>query len=345
MAQATSSRSSSDGSKTKTRSAKRAKTSSARRKKKTSPRSSDSPTTSSHGGDGSSRTSQTKSSQNSIQTATSTASSSPGRPASILQASSSSSIPRTTAATGLHGAVVSNGWFLSDAPHGLTEEYVAPQPGRFYVAAADIGGGRGGGDFSVLEIWDYHSLEQCLEFRGEIPPDLFADLIDRHCQYCNWSFVAPEVNSEGRSTIDRLAHVLNYPRLYHSERTDSISHKVNFDRPGWHTNSKTKGPIISNLARHIRNRSIRPHSRKLIEELQEFVYDPTARGSMRYRAAQGRHDDLVMATAICLYARDSWQCQPPERAPQDIAPTRTGRLLLQLDEDDDAREDSWLLTG
>jgi hypothetical protein len=252
---------------------------------------------------------------------------------------------RTTARTGLHDAVASNGWFLSDAPHGLTEEYVPPRPGHFYVAAADIGGGRGGGDYSVLEVFDYHSLEQCLQFRGEIPPDLFADLLDRHCQYCNWAFVAPEVNSEGRSTIDRLAHVLNYPRLYHNERTDSLSHKVNFDRPGWLTTSKNKGPAISNLARHIRNRSVTFHSRELVEELREFVYDPTARGGMRYRAAAGRHDDLVMATAICLYIRDSWQCQPPEPTHEERATTRTGRLLLQLDEDDEADDSSWLLTG
>lgn len=178
---------------------------------------------------------------------------------------------------------------------------------------------------------------------------MFADLINRTGLYYNTAFFAVESNSEGRSTVDRLAFQLHYPRLYCQERIGSARRSANFDRPGWYTSGSgkggNKGPAIANLARHIRNRSFRPHSLKLIDELGSFVYDPTARGGERYRAEQGKHDDMVMATAIGLYVRDSWQCQPIEPEPETPT-TRVGRMLFQLDEEEEEAADTpWMNTG
>ena len=224
--------------------------------------------------------------------------------------------------------------------------YVTPEPDVFYVGAADVGGGRGG-DPSTIEIFDYYTLEQCAEFRADIEPDLLASVIQRLGLYYNTAFMAPEANAEGRTTIDRLAWQLHYPRLYHRERTDTASEKVNFERPGWYTSAATKIPAITNLAVHIRNRTVKIHSPRLLDELDTFIYDPTARGELRYRSTnEGSkgHGDLVMATAICLYVRDSWQCQPPPRR-ERAEKSPESRLIFTMDDEDDEQETSWLISG
>ena len=207
-----------------------------------------------------------------------------------------------------------------------------------------MGGGRGG-DPSVGEIFNYHTLEQCAEFHADIEPDLLADVANRLGLYYNTAFLAIEVNAEGRSTIDRLAWQLHYPRLYCQERLGTASKKVNFERPGWYTSNSNKVPAISNLAAHIRKRSVKLHSPKLIKELQNFIYDPTARGGLRYRAAKGKHDDLVMAVAIGLYARDSWQCQPPPRKKEVRDDPRVSRLIFSMEDEDDTPDKPWINTG
>ena len=226
--------------------------------------------------------------------------------------------------------------------------YVTPEPDGFYVAGVDVGGGRGG-DLSVVEVFDYWTLEQCAELRAEVEPDILANIAQRIGLYYNTAFLTVEVNSEGRSTIDRLAWVLHYPRLYFQEQVGTAQKKANFNRPGWYTSGSgktgNKVPAISNLAVHIRQRSVRLHSTRLIKELQRFIYDPTMHGELRYRADTGEHDDLVMATAICLYARDSWQCQPPPRKERAEKSPESRLIFTMEDEDDDEQETSWLISG
>ena len=63
---------------------------------------------------------------------------------------------------------------------------------------------------------------------------------------------------------------------------------------------KTRPLIIAKLEEFIRNKMIKVHSSRLINELRTFVWQ-----GGKPRAMRGYNDDLVMALAIACWVRDT----------------------------------------
>ena len=70
--------------------------------------------------------------------------------------------------------------------------------------------------------------------------------------------------------------------------------------PGFTTSSRTRPLVISKLDTYMRERIPVICSKRLIEELQVFIWN----GS-RPEAQRGYNDDLVMAFSIALWMRDT----------------------------------------
>lgn len=76
---------------------------------------------------------------------------------------------------------------------------------------------------------------------------------------------------------------------------------------GFRTTSATKAPIIAGLrAKLTSNPSIIP-DREFWNEAEYYIIEDTALRKMN--AAQGHHDDIIMAAAIAMYVSDSFQAK------------------------------------
>jgi hypothetical protein len=73
--------------------------------------------------------------------------------------------------------------------------------------------------------------------------------------------------------------------------------------PGFTTSHKSRPLLISKLESYFRNKEVIIHSKRLIEELQVFIWKSGA-VSAKAEAMDGYNDDLVMAMGISLWIRD-----------------------------------------
>jgi len=171
-----------------------------------------------------------------------------------------------------------------------------------YVISADIARGDSR-DFSTFHIIDVNKGECVAEYKGKIPPDRFAELLDEFGRKYNNALLCPENNSYGYATVLKLKE-LNYPNIYHKRRKavyiGSYVPTKETDVAGFTTSGKTRNLILSKLEEVIRNKSIMIYSSRFYEELKTFVWK-----GQKAQAMKGYNDDLVMSLAIGVWMYDT----------------------------------------
>lgn len=143
--------------------------------------------------------------------------------------------------------------------------------------------------FSVHNCND--NLEQVAEFRAKVDTDVFAEELIKLSKYYNQAFLGVESNNQGLAVL--LAVQKGYNNLYFRQSFDGGR---SVPKLGWETNSKTRPLMIDYMASLIREHQAILHSENLISECMSFVKNSKG----RYGAAEGAHDDLVMASAIAF---------------------------------------------
>jgi hypothetical protein len=195
-----------------------------------------------------------------------------------------------TALTGMRGEA------LPIAPARLVV-WAKPEEGRQYVIGADVGEGLAGGDASAAVVLDKESGAQAAELHGRIAPERFGHLLAALGKWYNWAWVAVERNNHGHSTLNTLRNVCRYPRLYTHVRYDHMGRSAPV--LGWPTDQATKPILVDDLAAAIASGALRMMSADLVDECFTFV--TTDSGSQE--AAEGKHDDRVMAIGIAWQVR------------------------------------------
>ncbi|HEU4322115.1 MAG TPA: terminase family protein [Roseiflexaceae bacterium] len=163
--------------------------------------------------------------------------------------------------------------------------YRLPDPEREYSLGADVAEGLEHGDYSVGEVLDSKSWEQCAELHGHWEPDTFAALLDALATAYGCDPLI-ERNNHGHAVLLAFKHLNGRPMLGHDQR------------PGWLTNEQYKKIAIDFLAAALRDGSIIIHTLATLNELQ--IYSVLKNGSTG--APNGYFDDRVMALAIALQA-------------------------------------------
>ena len=74
--------------------------------------------------------------------------------------------------------------------------------------------------------------------------------------------------------------------------------------PGFSTTQKTRPLIVAKMEEYTREKLVKLHSNRLIDELFVFIYK-TGIIHSRAEAMQGYNDDLVMSYSIALWVRDT----------------------------------------
>jgi len=183
-----------------------------------------------------------------------------------------------------------------------------PVPGKEYVISADISRGDSK-DYSAFHVIDEQTGEISAEYKGKVPPDRFAEILNEVGRKYNNALLCPENNSYGYATILRLKD-LSYPKLYYAKRGTYLGDYVptkNQDNAGFTTSGKSRGMILTKLEEMIRNKQLLSYSSRFYDEIKTFIWKGNKAQAMR-----GYNDDLVMSLAI-----GSWICDTTSGVSRD----------------------------
>ena len=181
-----------------------------------------------------------------------------------------------------------------------------------YVVAVDVGGVSQRSDFSVILVLDRwprtegRGDEVVAEWHGHIQHDLLAwKMAQVAAFYCNAllvvesnTFETRDPATEGEHTpfiLDQLGNA--YRNMYTRVASPENIRQGRGRKWGFQTNTHTKALVIDNLIAIINNSL---YTEREIDALEEYnVFQRDERGGMN--AAEGSHDDRLMARAIALY--------------------------------------------
>lgn len=178
-----------------------------------------------------------------------------------------------------------------------------PEEDHEYLISADVARGDGS-DFSACHVIDRHTREQVAEYKGKLPPDLFAKfLVELGYEY-NTAMLVTEANSIGFATCLKIVE-LEYPNIYYSMKGMHSRDKRKLEKafknkesmvPGFQTTLTTRPLVISQLEQEVRTGTIKVRSIRTIAELRTLIYN-----NGRPEAMHGYNDDLAISLSICLF--------------------------------------------
>jgi len=152
-----------------------------------------------------------------------------------------------------------------------------------------------GGDFSVAVIFDRETGEEVAMFRGLLPPDRFADTLDKRGREYNNAYMVVEINNHGLTTVTCLKQKI-YPSLYFRPAKFEVSGLPVSNKLGWKTTKVTRPLLIDDFAQACRDRELIIHSKEILDEMSVFVYDDN--GNMV--PMEGYHDDCIFSCGIAF---------------------------------------------
>ena len=172
--------------------------------------------------------------------------------------------------------------------------------GHKYIMGVDVSRGDSE-DFSTIQIVDFDTREQVLEYIGKIPPDTLAEVAFKWANMYSAFVVVDITGGMGITTVRKLQE-FDYKNLYvdgvdQNNMWRSASRTVD-KIPGINFNSK-RVQIIAAFEEGLRH-GFRMYSSRLYNEMNTFVYI-----NGRPDHQKGHHDDLIMSIAMALYVGES----------------------------------------
>jgi hypothetical protein len=188
-------------------------------------------------------------------------------------------------------------------PNGDLQVWFTPQRGKHYVIGVDPAGGGAKGDYAAAQVIERESALQCAELRAHLPPRELAQELVRLARRYNHALVAVERNNHGHSVLMALENEPEPVPLFGNAGTT-----------GWDTNQRTRPTMVYRFVEMMHREPHLFQSRRLLKECRTFI----RRENGTPGAAQGTHDDCIIAMAIALAVREEVVA----------VPSRDGSLLL-----------------
>ena len=188
-----------------------------------------------------------------------------------------------------------------------------PDYTKEYIVVADVSRGDGS-DYSATQVFEVGDMEQVAEYKGKLSTTDYGHfLIDLATKY-NDALLVVENNNIGWATIQTIID-RGYKNLFYQSKdlqvVDTEHNMTNKYRaqdrnmvPGFSTTLKTRPLIVAKMEEYTREKLVKIHSNRLIDELFVFIYKSGASQS-KAEAMQGYNDDLVMSYSIALWVRDT----------------------------------------
>ena len=203
-----------------------------------------------------------------------------------------------------------------DDKHGCLKVWEMPdtsfRASDRYVVATDVGGRSERADYSVILVLDRWWRTEgegdvvVAEWHGHCRHDRLAWKMAQIAAFYNNALLVVESNTfetrdmdtEGEHSAFILEQIgRTYRNMYARQSTPDKIRKTRRKMWGFQTNTHTKALIIDNLITMIDDRL---YTEREVEAINEYkVYQRTDKGTLE--AAEGYHDDRLMARAIGLY--------------------------------------------
>lgn len=177
--------------------------------------------------------------------------------------------------------------------------WALPVKGHRYILAVDVSRGDSE-DATSMCIIDYDTFEQVLEYRGKIPPDTAALMVDHYGRMYNALSTFDITGGMGIACTSKLKEI-GYPKklLHYDNINDTEMFFIPSDDsiPGINFASKNRrSQIVAGLEEAISRGGFKIRSIRLINELNTFIYK-----NGRPDHARGSHDDCVMSLGMCIF--------------------------------------------
>ena len=172
--------------------------------------------------------------------------------------------------------------------NGSLEVWLPPLGGNEYVVAVDTAGGGSDGDYAAIQVIELHTGLQCAELREKLGVLELARVAAQLAREYNRAMVAVERNNHGSGVLAYLDATERYAYVYAQDGA-----------AGWLTTAGSKPRMVSRMGALLEESAGLFHSRRLLEECRTFVNY----GNGRTGAAQGAHDDCLMAMAVAQAVR------------------------------------------
>lgn len=213
-------------------------------------------------------------------------------------------------------------WIQEPVEKGVQETqglwiWVPPVSGHKYIVSVDISSGaqdvsqgessdRSKTDFSACVILDTSTNEIVAEYYGKIRPSMFAKILYPLCNQYNKALFVFENNAGWSLPIYDYFMEVNYTNIYHAPKENErgvVDFKNTNNKAGFATTVANRNKILEHLRQGIETQEVRFYSKRFLNELKTFTYNPNRGQKGGYEATHGHHDDLMMAMAICWYVK------------------------------------------
>ncbi len=172
--------------------------------------------------------------------------------------------------------------------NGALQVWLPPLAGREYLVAVDTAGGGATGDYAAIQVVELVTGLQCAELRERLGVLELARIAAALAREYNGGMIAVERNNHGSGVLAYLDATERYHRVYEQ---DGVA--------GWLTTAGSKPRMVSRMGALLEQSATLFQSRRLLEECRTFVNH----GNGRTGAAQGAHDDCLMAMAVAQAVR------------------------------------------
>lgn len=166
-----------------------------------------------------------------------------------------------------------------------------PLDGVSYILSVDVASAQGF-DYSTFEIFRRDGMEQVGEYKGNPKTDAFATLIYEYGKRYNNAEVVIETNyGMAWSVIEKLIE-LGYINIFRQDNK----------KEGVQVTPAIKENMVGKFKEWVANDAVCIRSQRLINELKTYVW----KGN-RAMAESGFNDDLVSATQLAIYCKESYK--------------------------------------
>lgn len=209
--------------------------------------------------------------------------------------------------------LIDENWKLQDPLFTETWIWKEPIKGHRYVCSVD-GSSGSGEDRTAIEIIDIDAndggfpyFEQVLEYNGKLTGDDVAELVFSYATAYNNALVIVEcIGGYGDAIVLALMR-MKYKNLYYDDtelknymvqkKYSELNIQEGEKLPGFRTSS-VRVQMISNFIVLLKNNGFRPHSIRMIGEMETWIFKGAAK---RIDHMDGCHDDTLTCTAMALF--------------------------------------------
>lgn len=166
---------------------------------------------------------------------------------------------------------------------------------KFFLLGVDTAS-ETGSDFSTVEVFDYITMNQIMEFKGKLSVTKFSEIVKLIAKMVPHNIIIVENNSYGNQVVESLRFDENYTFNIFGEMKGKSPNQTFV--PGLNTNSKTRPLILDALFHYINDDPGIIKSERLALELLTLT---DKKG--RIEAESGLNDDLCLSFGFICYAR------------------------------------------